>query len=64
MSGYCDFAPGNPIHASYHDEEYGFPLTDETALFERLVLEIAQAGLSWELILKKREGFNYLCYQK
>lgn len=58
MSGYCDFAPGNPIHASYHDEEYGFPLTDETALFERLVLEIAQAGLSWELILKKREGFR------
>jgi DNA-3-methyladenine glycosylase I len=58
MSGYCDYAPGNPIHASYHDEEYGFPLTDETALFERLVLEIAQAGLSWELILKKREGFR------
>jgi len=58
MSGYCDFAPGHPVHAHYHDQEYGFPLTDETGLFERLVLEIAQAGLSWELILKKREGFR------
>lgn len=58
MSGYCDFAPDHPVHAYYHDREYGFPLTDETGLFERLVLEIAQAGLSWELILKKREGFR------
>jgi DNA-3-methyladenine glycosylase I len=58
MSTYCDFAPGNPIHAPYHDREYGFPVADETALFERLVLEINQAGLSWELMLKKREGFR------
>ncbi|MGF1609518.1 MAG: DNA-3-methyladenine glycosylase I [Kiloniellales bacterium] len=58
MSSYCDFAPGNPVHAHYHDREYGFPTVDEAALFERLVLEINQAGLSWELMLKKREGFR------
>src|SRR3546814_11191886 len=58
MSTYCDTAPGNPIHAPYHDREYGFPVTDEAVLFERLVLEINQAGLSWELMLKKREGFR------
>ena len=58
MSGYCDFAPGHPVHGSYHDTEYGFPQTGESELFERLVLEINQAGLSWETILKKREGFR------
>jgi DNA-3-methyladenine glycosylase I len=58
MSGYCDYAPGNPIHAHYHDREYGFPVDDEAVLFERLVLEINQAGLSWELMLKKRENFR------
>ena len=58
MSSYCDFAPGHPIHGSYHDTEYGFPQTSESELFERLVLEINQAGLSWETILKKREGFR------
>jgi DNA-3-methyladenine glycosylase I len=58
MSTYCDFAPGHPVHAPYHDREYGFPLEDEAGLFERLVLEINQAGLSWELMLKKRPGFR------
>ena len=58
MSSYCDFAPGHPIHGPYHDSEYGFPRRDEAVLFERLVLEINQAGLSWETILKKREGFR------
>ncbi len=58
MTSYCDYAPGDPLHAPYHDLEYGFPLTEESALFERLVMEIAQAGLSWGLILKKREGFR------
>ena len=58
MSSYCDFAPGHPTHGSYHDTEYGFPQTSESELFERLVLEINQAGLSWETILKKREGFR------
>jgi DNA-3-methyladenine glycosylase I len=58
MSSYCDFAPGDPVHGPYHDEEYGFPVEDESALFERLLLEINQAGLNWGLILKKREGFR------
>ena len=44
MSSYCDFASTHPVHGPYHDTEYGFPEDDETALFERLVLEINQAG--------------------
>ncbi len=55
---YCDVAPGHPFHGPYHDTEYGFPVEDEPALFERLVLEINQAGLSWLTILKKREAFR------
>lgn len=55
---YCEFSVGNPIHGPYHDGEYGFHQTDESALFERLILEINQAGLSWETILKKRETFR------
>jgi DNA-3-methyladenine glycosylase I len=54
---YCDIAPGHPFHGPYHDEEYGFPVRDDDRLFERLVLEINQAGLSWLTILKKREAF-------
>ena len=55
---YCDIAPGHPFHGPYHDEEYGFPIADDDALFERLVLEINQAGLSWLTILKKRDAFR------
>jgi len=58
MSGYCDSAPGHPVHGPYHDTEYGFPQSGEAELFERLVLEINQAGLSWETILRKRDGFR------
>jgi DNA-3-methyladenine glycosylase I len=58
MSSYCDAAPGHPFHGPYHDREYGFPLNGDDALFERLVLEINQAGLSWLTILKKRDGFR------
>lgn len=58
MSSYCDFAPGHPVHGTYHDTEYGVPTADEQVLFERLCLEIFQAGLSWELVLKRREGMN------
>ena len=58
MTSYCDFAPGHPLHGPYHDEEYGFPAEDESVLFERLALEINQAGLSWELMLNKRAGFR------
>ncbi len=54
---YCAAAPGHSFHGPYHDTEYGFPTADEGALFERLVLEINQAGLSWLTILKKRDGF-------
>jgi len=54
MTDYCDFAPLHPVHVYYHDNEYGFPVTDESILFERLALEIFQAGLSWEIVLKKR----------
>jgi DNA-3-methyladenine glycosylase I len=54
---YCDAAPGHPFHGPYHDTEYGFPSRDDAVLFERLVLEINQAGLSWLTILKKREAF-------
>ncbi len=54
---YCEFSINNPIHGPYHDKEYGYHLSDESALFERLILEINQAGLSWETILKKRETF-------
>ena len=57
MPDYCDFAPGHPWHGPYHDNEYGFPVRDDSVLFERLVLEINQAGLSWLTILKKRKQF-------
>ncbi|HET7434403.1 MAG TPA: DNA-3-methyladenine glycosylase I [Thermoanaerobaculia bacterium] len=58
MTSYCDIAPGHPFHGPYHDEEYGFPVRDDDKLFERLVLEINQAGLSWLTILKKRDAFR------
>jgi DNA-3-methyladenine glycosylase I len=54
---YCDVAD-QPFHKPYHDEEYGFPVESDDELFERLILEINQAGLSWLTILKKREGFR------
>lgn len=55
---YCDSAPGHPFHGPYHDLEYGFPLRDDDRLFERFVLEINQAGLSWLTILRKRANFD------
>ena len=55
---YCDFAHDHPVHGPYHDNEYGFPVRNDNVLFERLVLEINQAGLSWETILKKRDAFR------
>ena len=54
---YCDVAPGHEFHGPYHGTEYGFPSRDDAVLFERLVLEINQAGLSWLTCLKKREAF-------
>ncbi|MTI09362.1 DNA-3-methyladenine glycosylase I [Curvivirga aplysinae] len=58
MSWYCDYAIGDDLHGPYHDKEYGFPICEENQLFERLVLEINQAGLNWGLILKKKDNFH------
>src|SRR5271170_7086911 len=49
---------GKEFYARYHDEEWGVPLHDDRMLFELLILEGAQAGLSWETVLKKREGYR------
>jgi DNA-3-methyladenine glycosylase I len=54
----CDWAGSDPLYASYHDEEWGVPLHDDRRLFELLVLEGAQAGLSWITILRKRESYR------
>jgi DNA-3-methyladenine glycosylase I len=56
--GRCAWAVGNELMASYHDEEWGVPIHDDRHLFELLILEGAQAGLSWLTILKKREGYR------
>ena len=58
MTWYCDSGKGHPWHGPFHDTEYGFPASSELVLFERLALEIKQAGLSWLTVLKKREAFN------
>ena len=55
---YCQLAHGHPYHGPYHDLEYGFPVNEEAKLFERLSLEIFQAGLSWLTVLKKRKAIN------
>jgi DNA-3-methyladenine glycosylase I len=57
---YCEFvqnAGRDTVHRNYHDLEYGFPIGDDNLLFARLILEINQAGLSWETILKKKDNF-------
>lgn len=55
----CDWVNLNePMYVTYHDEEWGIPVTDDQKLFEMLTLEGAQAGLSWLTILKRREGYN------
>jgi len=59
-SSYCEYiqnAGKNSVHRHYHDTEYGFPIDSDDLLFARLVLEINQAGLSWETILKKKDNF-------
>ncbi|NQY79064.1 MAG: DNA-3-methyladenine glycosylase I [Candidatus Caenarcaniphilales bacterium] len=50
--------PGQELYAEYHDTEWGVPVHDDIKLFEMLILEGAQAGLSWETVLKKREGYR------
>ncbi|MGS2740174.1 DNA-3-methyladenine glycosylase I [Sinomicrobium sp. M5D2P17] len=50
--------PRKSLHKKYHDNHYGFPIHDDNELFGRLLMEINQAGLSWETILKKEENFR------
>jgi len=53
----CEWANSSPLETRYHDEEWGVPVHDDRLLFEMLILEGAQAGLSWQTILKKRAGY-------
>ncbi|HSM48459.1 MAG TPA: DNA-3-methyladenine glycosylase I [Draconibacterium sp.] len=54
----CNWTNNNPLMIKYHDEEWGVPLHDDRKLFEFFVLEGFQAGLSWQIVLNKREGFR------
>jgi len=54
----CAWSGGNPDYVRYHDEEWGVPVHDDRTLFEFLILEGAQAGLSWSTILSKRAGYR------
>ena len=59
----CSWVPENNIeYQKYHDEEWGIPVFDDKKLFEMLILEGAQAGLSWETVLKKRQGYKDAFY--
>ena len=58
MTVRCAWAGTNPLYVTYHDEEWGVPLHDDRKLFEMLILEGAQAGLSWITILQRREGYR------
>ena len=53
----CDWATSNPLETEHHDKEWGVPVHDDQLLFEMLILESAQAGLSWATILQKRAGY-------
>ncbi|MBE7503865.1 MAG: DNA-3-methyladenine glycosylase I [Verrucomicrobiales bacterium] len=54
----CEWCLGHPLYVAYHDQEWGVPEHDDQRLFEKLILDGAQAGLSWLTILKKREGYR------
>ena len=54
----CQWAGDDPLYIAYHDDEWGVPEHDDRRLFEMLILEGAQAGLSWITILRKREGYR------
>lgn len=58
----CDWADNNDLLASYHDEEWGVPVRDDQQWFAKLVLDGAQAGLSWLTILKRRQGYYAAFY--
>ena len=55
----CEWAGTDPLYVAYHDKEWGVPVHDDRELFEMLILEGAQAGLSWSTILKKRENYRH-----
>ena len=55
---YCTIAKGHPVHGPHHDFEYGRPVDRDDVLFERMALEINQAGLSWLLVLRKRAALH------
>jgi len=55
--------PQDNIHKRYHDNAYGYPIDDDNELFERLILEINQAGLSWTTILNKQQNFKKAYHQ-
>jgi DNA-3-methyladenine glycosylase I len=57
-NGRCDWSTSDPLYIKYHDEEWGKEVTDDLKMFEFLVLESAQAGLSWLTILKRRDGYR------
>jgi DNA-3-methyladenine glycosylase I len=59
----CDWAVGDPLMQAYHDKEWGVPLHDDKKLFEFLILDGAQAGLSWRTILYRREGYRKAFYR-
>ena len=54
----CEWVGDDPLMIKYHDKEWGVPVHDDTRLFELIILEGAQAGLSWSTILKRREGYR------
>jgi DNA-3-methyladenine glycosylase I len=54
----CGWSTSDPLYIAYHDQEWGVPLRDDNALFEFLILEGAQAGLSWITVLRKRENYR------
>ena len=54
----CEWVGGDPLMQKYHDEDWGVPIHDDRALFELLILEGAQAGLSWRTVLHRREGYR------
>jgi DNA-3-methyladenine glycosylase I len=59
----CDWCGDDPLYQKYHDEEWGVPTFDDTTLFEFLILEGAQAGLSWITVLRKRENYRKAFHQ-
>lgn len=54
----CEWCGSDPLYVAYHDDEWGVPVHDDRRLFEMLVLEVAQAGLSWLTILRKRTHYR------